>query len=131
LRGRPHRVRCTVASVFVALVVVVVLLTLVCVGSSIADVLKVPQVVESLDRLKVPMVTRPALPIMKTAGAIGLLVGLRSVPLGAFSGICLAAYFGMATQYHLRAKDKLADTAPAMVLCVLSVAAVLLRIGSA
>jgi hypothetical protein len=117
--------------VFAALVVVVVLLVLVCLGSSIADIKGIPQIVESMDRLKVPHSMRSALPIAKTAGAIGLLGGLRSVPLGVFAGLCLAAYFAIATRYHQRAKDKIADTGPAMALCVFSLAAALLRLATA
>ena len=116
---------------FAALVIVVVLLVLVCVGSSIADLKGMPKVIESMDRLNVPQSMRPALPIAKTAGAVGLLAGLRSVPLGVFAALCLAIYFAIATRYHQRAKDKLADTGPAMALCVMSIAAVLLRLATA
>jgi uncharacterized membrane protein YphA (DoxX/SURF4 family) len=115
-------------AMFTVLVVVVVLLTLVCVGSSVADVRKMPRVVEAMDRLRVPLQLRPLLPVLKLLGAAGLLIGLAKAPLGAVAAVCLAAYFAVATWYHGRAKDAAADTGPAAALCVLAVAAAVLRL---
>jgi uncharacterized membrane protein YphA (DoxX/SURF4 family) len=115
---------------FTVLVVVVVLLSLVCVGSSVADMRKMPRVVEAMERLRVPLSLRPLLPALKLLGAAGLLIGLAKAPLGVVTAACLAAYFAVATWYHVRAKDPAADTGPAAALCMLAVAAAVLRLAT-
>ncbi|MBM3828485.1 MAG: DoxX family protein [Actinobacteria bacterium] len=102
-------------------VILSVLLALVCVGSAVADFKLMPQIVESMQRLRMPTRVIPALGIAKVAGALGLVVGFSNGALGSYAALCLSLYFFLATALHLRAHDTLANTAPAAVLLVVAV----------
>jgi uncharacterized membrane protein YphA (DoxX/SURF4 family) len=113
----------------IVLAILTILLAFVCVASSLGDWKGVPQIMESLDRLKVPFGIRPALPILKTAGAIAILVGLKIRGLGALGAACLAAYFAGAVWFHMRAKDAAKEAIPAFVLMLLAIAVFILRLA--
>ncbi len=113
----------------VLLAVLTGFLTLVCVGSSVADWKKDPRIVESMDRMKVPTGVIPALPLFKMAGAAGIVLGLWSKPLGIAAGIGLVLYFVGAVYFHVRAKDPMKDTGPAVLMLLISVLIVLLQIA--
>jgi uncharacterized membrane protein YphA (DoxX/SURF4 family) len=113
----------------IALVILTLLLALVCVASSLGDWKGVPQILESLDRLKVPFGVRPALPILKTLGAIAILIGLKMKGLGAAGAAGLAAYFAGAVWFHMRAKDAAKEALPAFVLMLLALAVLALRLA--
>lgn len=102
-------------------VVLSVSLALVCVASAVADFKLMPQIVESMQRLRMPTRVIPALGITKVAGALGLLIGLSNDALGTYAALCLGVYFFLATALHLRARDTAANTAPAVVLMVVAV----------
>jgi hypothetical protein len=107
---------------FILLAVLTGFMTLVCVGSSIADWKQDPRVVDSMVRMNVPTGVRPMLPLFKMAGAAGILLGLRAKPLGIAAGVGLVLYFVGALYFHLRAKDPMKDTGPAglmLIICVL------------
>ena len=55
-----------------------VVLALVCIASAYADLKMMPQIVESMTKLKMPTRIIPALGIAKIAGAAGLLSGLTT-----------------------------------------------------
>ena len=96
-------------------------------GGAVADWMKVPKLVETVERLNVPKQLIPLLPICKTLGATGLLIGLKSKPLGIVAGLALIAYFICAVGFHVKAKDPMSETAPAALFGVLALAAVILR----
>jgi uncharacterized membrane protein YphA (DoxX/SURF4 family) len=110
------------------LIVLTVVMALVCVASSLADFKGVPQIIESMERLKVPIGVRPALPIFKTLGAIAILIGLKMKGLGAAGAAGLVAYFAGAVWFHMRAKDAAKEAMPAFVLMLLAVAILVLRL---
>jgi len=99
-----------------------ILLAAICLASAYADFTLKPQVVESLTHLKVPLRIMPALGLAKIAGALGLLIGFSNEGLRVYAALCLSIYFLLAIWFHLRVRDTLKGTAPAMVLCVLSIA---------
>ncbi len=99
-----------------------ILLAIICFASAYADFTLKPQVVESLTHLKVPIRIMPALGIAKIAGALGLLIGFSNDGLRVYAALCLSIYFLLAIWFHLRVRDTLKGTAPAMVLCALSIA---------
>ena len=99
-----------------------ILLAMICFASAYADFTLKPQVVESLTHLKVPLRIMPALGIAKIAGALGLLIGFSNDGLRVYAALCLSIYFLLAIWFHLRVRDTLKGTAPAMVLCALSIA---------
>jgi uncharacterized membrane protein YphA (DoxX/SURF4 family) len=98
------------------------------IGGAIADWMKVPKLVESVRHVKVPEVLIPFLPICKSFGAAGLLLGLKYKALGVTAGLALVAYFMIAVWFHRRVKDTAADTAPATVFGILALVVVVLRL---
>jgi hypothetical protein len=116
------------ASVFVATIVVSALLALAATGSGMGKLRKVPQLVESITALGVPLAWLPRLAAAELAGAAGLLIGLKVAGLGIAAAIGLIAYFSGAVITHLRVKDK--QFVPPAILALLAVAALVLRIAS-
>ena len=113
---------------FVATVVVSAILALAAFGSGVGKLSKQPKLVENMTKLGVPNSWLPLLAAAEIAGAVGLIVGLKVAPLGIAAGIGLIAYFAGAVLTHVKAKDR--EFAPALVLGLVSVAAVVLRIAS-
>ncbi len=105
--------------------VLAVLLIVVCIGSGIMDFLKPAKLVEGMSKLRIPTSALPVLGAIKIAAAIGLIIGFSNIRLAEVTGICLCAYFAIATTTHTRVKDSIRDTAPAFVLLVLSMLFVL------
>jgi hypothetical protein len=105
-----------------------VVLALVCIASAYADLKMMPQIVESMTKLKMPIRVIPALGIAKIAGAAGLTVGFSNNNLRIYAAFCLAVYFLLATWFHVRVRDTAANTIPALVLCLVSVATLLTSI---
>ncbi|MFM7872018.1 MAG: DoxX family protein [Actinomycetota bacterium] len=105
-----------------------ILLIAACWATAAADFRRVPQVVEMLQRLGVPMRMVPVLGVAKAAGGLGLLIGQWNDGLLVFTAICLTAYFAAATLMHLRAKDSAQHTSLAAVLMVVSLVVVIAAI---
>jgi uncharacterized membrane protein YphA (DoxX/SURF4 family) len=105
-----------------------VLLALICIASAYADLKMMPQIVESMTKLKMPIRIIPALGIAKIAGAAGLLIGFSNNNLRIYAALCLAVYFVLATWCHVRVRDTAANTIPALVLCLVSIATLLTSI---
>ena len=105
-----------------------VLLALVCAASSYADFKMMPQIVESMTKLKMPIRIIPALGIAKIAGAAGLMVGFNNHNLRIYAAFCFTVYFVLATWRHVRVRDTAANTLPALVLCLVSIATLLTSI---
>ncbi len=114
---------------FVVLVVVTILLSLVLVASAFGKLTKAPQVVENLDRAKVPHPWYPGLAALEVAGAVGLLVGLGVAGLGIAAAIGVIGYFVGALIFHFRAGDR--AVAPPLVLMLVAVVVLFLRIATA
>lgn len=102
-------------------VVLSVLLIVACWATAIGDFRRLPQIVETMQRLGVPMRMVPVLGVAKVAGGIGVFIGQWNDALLTFTSICLTAYFAGATLMHVRAKDSAQLTAPAVFLMVVSV----------
>ena len=105
-----------------------VLLALVCVASAYTDLTMMPQIVESMTKLKMPTRIIPALGLAKIAGAAGLLIGFSNNNLRIYAAFCLAVYFVLATWCHVRVRDTAVNTIPALVLCLVSIATLLTSI---
>ena len=105
-----------------------VLLALVCVASAYTDLTMMPQIVESMTKLKMPTRIIPALGIAKLAGAAGLMIGFSNDNLRIYAAFCLAVYFVLATWCHVRVRDTAANTIPALTLCLVSIATLLTSI---
>ena len=99
-----------------------VVLAFVCVASAYADLKMMPQIVEIMTKLKMPIRVIPALGIAKLAGAAGLMIGFSNNNLRIYAAFCLTGYFVLATCRHVRVRDTAANTIPALVLCLVSIA---------
>ena len=109
-------------------IVLAIILAIICAVSSIADFKTIPQVLQTMERLKLPLQLIPVLGVAKLAGALGLVIGLSIDALLVYSAICLTVYFVLATWFHLRVKDDLVETAPAATLSLVSLATLLTAI---
>lgn len=105
-----------------------VLLALVCGASAYGDFTMMPKIVESMNSLKMPVRIIPALGVAKTAGALGLLIGFNNDNLRIYAAFSLTVYFVLATWCHVRVRDTLANTAPALALLIVSLATLLTSI---
>jgi hypothetical protein len=79
----------------------------------------------------VPLRLFGVLAVLEIAGAAGLLAGIAVEALGVAAGACLVAYFATAITSHLRKHDLVAQhILPAVVMAVVSVAALALRLAA-
>lgn len=110
--------------VFIAYAVVGGLLALVLATSATFTLQRNDQIVASMRKVGVPDSWLPRLAALKGAGAIGLVAGLWSTPLGIAAATGVTLYFIGAVVSHLRVKDY--ELAPAAVLAVAATAALIL-----
>lgn len=93
-----------------------------CLIGAIGDFMRLPQIGEIMDRIGVSRRVIPLAGVAKTAGALGLLIGLRVEWLGIVAAVALTVYFVLATAAHLRVHDGAVNTAPAAGMLVLAFA---------
>lgn len=110
---------------FIAYAVVAGLLALTLAASATFTLQRNPAITESMAKVGVPDSWLPRLAALKAAGAIGLIAGLWLTPLGMAAAVGVTLYFLGAVLTHLRVKDY--DFAPAAVLALVAVAALVLR----
>jgi hypothetical protein len=65
------------------------------------------------DHLGVPRRLRPALPVIKAATTVALLVGMRQPRVRSVTAAGLVAYYAAAVTFHVRSDDPWTDIAPA------------------
>ena len=90
------------------------LLAFAAIGSAIAKLKKVPDVMKSMASVGVKPSQIPLLAVLEIAGGIGLILGIWNKGLGLLSTIALALYFLGAIGAHLKAKSKIADAGAAI-----------------
>ncbi|MCX6508044.1 MAG: DoxX family protein [Actinobacteria bacterium] len=112
----------------IVLVILASLLGAVATASALGKLTKKPDIMASMEHVGVTPDMIQVLALLEIFGAIGLLAGIRSQPLGVAAAIGLTLYFDGAVFFHLRVKDKVKDFAPAMVLGLLSLAVAILEI---
>jgi hypothetical protein len=78
---------------------------------------------DDLEHLGVPERMRPAFPIIKSASAAGLYLGLKRPALGRLTAAALVVYFVLALGAHARIKDPPLKAFPAAGMLVWSVIA--------
>ena len=84
------------------------------VADAAACALPAPFVAEALDRVGCPPTVRRALPVVKAASAVGLAAAGRFPALARVTTAALTLYFALAVTAHLRVRDSLVNTAPAV-----------------
>ena len=110
----------------IALDIVAGLLGLAALGSAMGKLRKAPAVIESLTSVGVKSQHIPLLALIEMAGALGLLAGIWSKPLGIAASIGFVLYFLGAVSSHLRVKAKLNElVAPASILLIAVVTTIL------
>jgi hypothetical protein len=115
---------------FVAYTVIAVLLALALLASAAAKLRRVPQLVDGLTGLGVPLGLFPFLAACEIAGAGGLVIGLWYTPLGIAAAIGLVLYFVGAVGAHLRGRDFKGIPNAAAMLAVSGAALILEAISS-
>lgn len=90
------------------------LLAFAAIGSAIAKLVKVPDVMASMSSVGVSPDRVPLLAWLEIAGGVGLILGIWNKNLGLLSSFALALYFLGAIGAHVKAKSKVADAAPAI-----------------
>lgn len=99
----------------------VLVLAVVTAADGIACLGPIPFIREALDRVDCPEPVRKALPWVKFAATIGLVMGLWVPVLGLITSGCLVAYFAIATWMHIRARDEVTNTLGAVLMGVVVV----------
>ena len=105
-------------------------LALVCVATALGDLRRDPRIVESMNRLGVPVEKMSVLGALKLLAALGIVVGFFIDRVHVLVGVCLVLYFAIAVTAHVRVRDGVKHTAPAFVILVVAVAFALAAIGS-
>ncbi|MBC9711431.1 DoxX family protein [Streptomyces sp. TRM66268-LWL] len=114
---------------FLAYAIVAALLALVLAASATFTFARNPAITDSMGKVGVPDSWLPRLASLKAAGALGLLAGLAVPFIGTAAAVGVVLYFIGAVIAHLRVKDY--ELAPAAVLVLVAVAALVLRVASA
>jgi len=90
------------------------LLAFAAIGSAIAKLKKVPEVMEAMDKVGVKPKQIPVLAYLEIAGGLGIFAGIWNKPLGVLSSACLVLYFAGALFMHFSRKLKVSDIGAAL-----------------
>lgn len=112
----------------IALVIFAALLTFAAIGSAIAKLIKVPDVMASMASVGVKPNQVPVLAYLEIAGGVGIIVGIWNKPLGVLSSVCLALYFAGALFTHLSRKHKVADFGAALGIFIIACVTTVLQL---
>ena len=112
---------------FIVTAIVSALLAVGLLGSGRAKLVREKTVMQTMSTIGFPLDRLWLLAAAEFAGAVGLVVGLFWWPLGVAAAIGVILYFIGAVGSHLRVRD-LKGIAPAAVLLVVAIAALVLRL---
>ena len=104
----------------ILLIILTALLAFASIGSAIAKLKKVPDVMTMMASVGITPRQVTLLAYLEIAGGLGLIVGYWSKLLGSLSAACLALYFAGAFVSHLRKKHKPKDFAAALGIFVIA-----------
>jgi hypothetical protein len=110
-----------------ATVILTLLLAALFTFSSSIKLLGVPKSLAIRDHLGVSPIQWRAIGVLELAGVAGVLIGLLWAPIGIAAAIGLALLSIGAVAFHLRAADRIADTAPAVIGIALAAATAVLH----
>ena len=88
-------------------------------ADALACALQVPAITKALDTVQCPQQVRPVLPVVKAASAVGLLSVSRFPALARLTTAALTLYFVLAVGAHIRVRDSLSNSLPAVSLLTL------------
>jgi hypothetical protein len=113
--------------VMIAKVIVTALLAALFTFSSLIKLVGVRQSLEIRDHLNVKPMQWRVIGLLELAGVVGVLAGLAWPPIGVAAAVGLALLLLGAIIFHVRAADKAADMAPAVIGLGLAVATAILQ----
>lgn len=111
----------------IALIIFSGLLTFAAIGSAIAKLRKVPDVMAMMASVGVKPKNVPVLALLEIAGGLGLIIGIWSVELAIAANIGLILYFFGAVGSHIRVKSKIADAAASSGILVIAIISLFLQ----
>ena len=97
------------------------LLAFAAIGSAIAKLKKVPDVMASMESVGVKPNQVPVLAVLEIAGGLGIIAGIWAPGLGTLASICLVAYFAGALLSHMKKKHKVADFGAALGIFIIAI----------
>ena len=92
------------------------------IGDAIACFIPASFITRALDAVDCPPRLRTLIPFVKIDAAIGLAIGLWVPVIGLLTSGALVVYYLVAVGFHVRAKDSVANSVPAIALAVISAA---------
>jgi len=104
------------------------LLAFAAIGSAIAKLKKVPDIMAAMASVGVKPNQIPVLALLEIAGGLGIIVGIWSKPLGTLAAACLALYFLGAMFAHISKKHKPADFGTALGILIIAVVTTVLQL---
>ena len=105
----------------ISLIIFGALLAFAAIGSAIAKLKKVPDVMASMASVGVKPNQVPVLAALEIAGGLGVIAGIWEPALGTLASICLVAYFAGALLSHFKKKHKVADFGAALGIFVIAI----------
>jgi len=99
--------------------VLAIVLAVLCAASAIGDFLKFPSVMRAAETVGCPPSLCTVLGLIKVAASVGLIVGLDGNVVGT-AAAGLSIYFILAVGAHVRVRDRLSGTVPALVMLAIS-----------
>jgi len=112
----------------IGLVVFSSLLAFAAIGSAIAKLKKVPDVMASMAKVGVKASQIPVLAFLEIAGGLGIILGIWLPILGQLASAALVLYFVGALYAHFSRKHKVADYGAALGIFIIAVIATLMQL---
>jgi uncharacterized membrane protein YphA (DoxX/SURF4 family) len=112
----------------IALIIFTSLLAFAAIGSAIAKLKKVPDVMTSMASVGVKPQQVPVLAALEIAGGLGLIVGIWLPGLGALSAACLLLYFIGALVSHMKKKHTVAEFGAALGIFIIALITTFLQL---
>jgi len=104
------------------------LLAFAAIGSAIAKLKKVPDVMAAMESVGVKANQVPVLAFLEIAGGLGVIAGIWAPSLGTLASLCLVAYFAGALLSHMKKKHKVADFGAALGIFVIAIVTTYLQL---
>ena len=112
----------------IALIIFTSLLAFASIGSAIAKLKKVPDVMASMASVGVKPNQVPVLALLEIAGGVGLIAGIWAPALGTLAAACLVLYFVGAFLTHLSKKHGPTDFGAALGILIISIVTTVLQL---
>lgn len=112
----------------IALVIFGSLLSFAAIGSAIAKLKKVPDVMASMESVGVKPNQVPVLAFLEIAGGLGVIAGIWVAPLGLLASACLVLYFIGALYSHISREHKVAEFGAALGILIIALVTTLLQL---